>query len=129
MDQQSEADFKTTERGARCVVDKKYIYLKQKELAGGKQSWECERRKMGGCKAKIHVFETMVQKEVNEHNHLPESHREEIMAVRSSLKRRAEETEEPPQRLLSTALSGLSQGAATQMTSVAHVRRAIRRNR
>ena len=119
----------TTERGAPCIIVDHYVYQKQKNLAGGRVCWECERRRVHGCKAKIHVIDNVVVKNVNEHNHTANSARAEIVKIRAVMKMKAETTEEGTHNILSTELQNISKDAAAQLPTMGNLRRAIRRNR
>jgi hypothetical protein len=124
-----------SERGKNKIVADGYIYVKQKALANNIVSFECERRRGNGkglseCKAKIKVDAAgVIVGRVNDHTHAPDAARVEMLNVRASIKRRAEQTLEAPQQILNEELQTLSQEAAVQMAPVRHVRRCIRRTR
>jgi len=105
----------TSTRGKNKFIHNGYIYVKQKNLAKGVVSYECELRKRGKnnsgqCKAKLKVLNGAVIDSVNEHTHAPVIGRGEALQVRASLKRRAVETMEAPQQILATGLHEVSEG-------------------
>ena len=82
-----------------------YVYVKQKSLANGVISYECEKRRGSGaglseCKAKIKVKDEAVIGSLHEHTHAPDSTRGEVLTIRSNITKRALETEEAPQQIL-----------------------------
>ena len=82
-----------------------YIYVKQKNLANGVVSYECEMRKRdtltsNQCKAKVKVANDEVVGFVNEHTHAPVVGRPEALRVRVAIKERAVDTMETPQQIL-----------------------------
>ena len=52
---------------------------------------------------------------LHEHTHAPDEARIEVLSTRANIKRRAEETEEPPQQILGREMENLSQAAVVQM--------------
>ena len=93
-------------KGKTKIVHEGYIYVKQKNLANGLISYECELRKNGKqnsrqCKAKIKVLCGDIVGYVNEHIHAPVVGRPEALKVRADLKDRAVSTLEIPQQVMS----------------------------
>jgi hypothetical protein len=92
-----------------------------------------ERRRGAGkntseCRAKVKLNEDLsVVSYLHEHTHTADSVHCEVLTVRASIKRKAEETEETPQQILGQELQQLSQQAAVQMVPIQHLRRNIRR--
>lgn len=127
-------EFVETVRGHRKVLLHGYLYVKQKELANGYISYECEKRrqnkdKQGACKAKIKVRGDEFILGENQHTHAPEPGRPEMLRVQARIKRRAADTEETPQQIITAQVQGLGQAAATQMPQVRSIRRQVRRVR
>ena len=112
---------------------KRFCLCKTKKLANDLISYECERRRGSGttlseCKAKVKLNEDLsVVSYLHEHTHAADSGHVEVLKVRASIKRKAEETEETPQQILGQELQQLSQQAAVQMIPIRHLRRNIRR--
>jgi len=119
-------------RGKNKVVLNGYVYVKQKNLANDLISFECERRRGSGttlseCKAKVKLnADLSVVSYLHEHTHAADSGHVEVLKVRASIKRKAEETDETSQQILGHELQQLSQQAAAQMIPIRHVRRNIR---
>ena len=56
------------------VIHNAYVYLKDRQLSEGKVGYECERRRgykgrENHCRARIHVRDGLVVKEIGEHTH------------------------------------------------------------
>ena len=52
------------------------------------------------CKAKLKVKDEVLVGSLHEHTHAPDEARIEVLSTKANNKRRAEETEEPPQQIL-----------------------------
>src|SRR5688572_28024304 len=104
-------------RGKNKVVLNGYVYVKQKNLANDLISFECERRRGSGttlseCKAKVKLnADLSVVSYLHEHTHAADSGHVEVLKVRASIKRKAEETDETSQQILGHELQQLSQQA------------------
>ena len=62
-------------RGKQKIMHNGYIYVKQKDLAAGVISYECEKRQgnvkgVSECKAKIKVKNDLVVRSLHEHTHM-----------------------------------------------------------
>ena len=104
------------------------MYVYQKDLANGVESWECEQRRKNTCKAKVKMQYDRIVGRVNEHSHAPNRTKVEVTKVRADMKRRAETTVDAPQRILSDGLAYASADAAVNLPPIENIRRAIRRN-
>ena len=49
-------EFTTTSRGKQMLIHHKHLYVFQKTLSGGVQSWECQLRRKKECKARVKIF-------------------------------------------------------------------------
>ena len=121
-------------RGIQKVMHNGYVYVKQKDLAGGVISYECEKRRGNGtriseCKAKIKVKNDVVVGTLHEHTHASDATQCEVLQVRHNIKKRALETEETPQQILGREMQNLSEAASVQMIPIPHLRRHIRKQR
>ena len=106
------------------------LYVKLKVLSSGAVCWECDqRRNKFACKAKLHVLNDQVIKQVNDHTHVASRAVVESSKVRQEMKKRARETEETPQQIISQSVALLSEQAAVAMPPIHHIRRDIRRQR
>ena len=111
-------EYITSNKGGRKLAFENNIYIKQKVLSNGAVCWECnQRRTANTCKAKIHVLNDQVIRRVNEHTHNGNNATVEASKIRSQMKKRARETEEPPQQIIS----------AMPAVNVHHIRRDLRR--
>ena len=127
-------DTVTSIRGKSKITHNGFIYVKQKVLAQGVVCYECEKRRGSGkgateCKAKLKIKDDVVVGSLHEHTHAPDNARIEMITTRASIKRRAEETEEPPQQILGQEMENISQAAAVQMAPIRFIRRTVRRVR
>ena len=99
------------------------MYVKQKVLKNGAVCWECDqRRNKFACKAKLHVLDDQIIKGTNDHT--PPANRGEVQALKvcQEMKKRARETEETPQQIISNAVAHLKDHAAVTMLTVHHIR-------
>ena len=104
--------------------------MKQKNLAKGVVSFECEKRRYStACKAKVKVFGNQVVGRLHEHTHGPDPTRSEVIRAVQEMKTRAEDTEETPQQIITQSVSTISRDAAARLPTVHHLRRDIRRVR
>ena len=123
-------EYVRSNRGAFKLIHGNHVYVKQKVLKNGAVCWECEqRRNKVACKAKLHVLNDQIVKNVNEHTHPANRGEVESIKVRQAMKKRARETEETPQQIISNAVAHLNEHAAVTMPPVHHIRRDIRRQR
>lgn len=123
-------EFLTSTKGGRKLVHEGFVYVKQKILANGVVSYECEmRRNEKQCKAKVKVLGDEVIANLNEHTHAPITGRPEALKIRHSLKRRAMDTEETAQQVITQELENVSEQAAVHIPAIRTIRRGIRRYR
>ena len=104
-------------RGKQKIMYNGYVYVKQKSLANGAISYECEKRRGSGaglseCKAQVKVKDEAVIGSLHDHTHAPDSARCEVLTVRDNITKRALETEEAQQQILGCAMQTISEGAA-----------------
>ena len=94
-------EYVRSNRGAFKLIHGNHVYVKQKVLKNGAICWECEqRRNKVACKAKLHVLNDQIVKNVNEHTHPANRGEVESIKVRQAMKKRARETEETPQQII-----------------------------
>ena len=108
-------EFIQSERGAPKILFEGHVYVKQKALANGKVSYECEKRRakgqdQGQCKAKIQVLGDQVVGQTNEHTHAPIPGRGDALKVKIQIKRRAVDTEETAQQIIAQTVEHVGQG-------------------
>ena len=102
-------EYVRSNRGAFKLIHGNHVYVKQKVLKNGAVCWECEqRRNKVACKAKLHVLNDQIVKNVNEHTHPANRGEVESIKVRQAMKKRARETEETPQQIISNAVAHLN---------------------
>ena len=115
-------EYITSNKGGRKLAFENNIYIKQKVLINGVVCWECnQRRTANTCKAKIHVLNDQVIHRVNEHTHNGNSATVEASKIRSQMKKRARETEEPPQQIISVAVGLINDQASAAMLKLVHI--------
>lgn len=113
----------------KIVTNDGYAYVKKDNLAGGWESFECERRRnYDGCKGKIKVNGN--QFVVSQpHHHAPNPARNEVLKIRTAIKRRAQTTLDGTQAIIAGALAGVDAAVAAQLPAVKSLRRGTQRNR
>ena len=101
------------------------MYVFQKNLANGVESWECEQRRRNKCKAELKLQNDQIIGRVNDHTHAPNQSKIEVTKLRASMKRRVETTLDTPQRILSECLAQAYAEAAVNTPRMENVRRTI----
>ena len=123
-------EYVTSNKGGHKLLLEGFAYVKQKTLKDGVMSYECElRRYKEACKARLKVQDWEVVDRLHEHTHAPSDARCQRLKVMANMKRRAEETEEAPQQILTTNVQNVVGEVATQQPTIHHIRRNIRRQR
>lgn len=128
-------EFSYTQRNKRKLIRNGFMYVFQKELSDGQQSWECVNRRgsksrPGTCTARIKLdsHDNFVES-VNEHSCIPSQQMCEVAAVKSAIKRRAETTNDTTQQILAGELATISPAASAILPSLSNMRRTIRSQR
>ena len=98
-------EYITSNKGGRKLAFENSIYIKQKVLSNAAVCWECKQRRTANtCKTKIHVLNDQVIRRLNEHTHNGNSATVEASKIHQQMKKRARETEETPQQIISVAV-------------------------
>ena len=116
-------------RGKNKVVERGFIYVKNKVLADNTIVYECQLRRRGECNAKIHVLDEVIVRRMHVHHHAPDNSEVEVTKVRNVLKRVAVSTEEPPIQILANNTLNMSEEAASKMPRISVLSRTIRKQR
>ena len=126
----STMEFVKSEKGKDKLIYEGFEYVKQKNLANEVVSFECiQRRYKSACKAKVKVLGQEIVGRLHEHTHGPDPARKEVLKAVEKMKRRAEETEETPQQIITQSVSCLSQDAKANLPTMHVLRRSVRRCR
>ena len=97
-----------TTQGRRKIFYEGLFYVRQKYLAGGWISYECERRRLNStCKGKIKVNGDNVAVS-RQHTHPPDPIRREVLRIRDNFRMRAQNTQEVPRQVLLNGLAGVN---------------------
>lgn len=127
---QSMMEFQKSERWNEKLSFEGFVCVKQKQLANGVVSFECEkRRNKTECKAKLKIRGQELVGRLNEHSHGPDPTRQEVLKAVQRMKRQAEETEETPQQIITQSVSTITSDAKANLPTVHHLRRNLRRHR
>ena len=119
----------TSTKGKKQLVYEGYVFVFQKKLASGTDSYECQRRRNYGCNARIKVLDDTIVDAINDHVHAPAMNHVEALRLRHGIKRKAIESQETPQQIISSAMVDISDGAASIIPPMRTIRRCIRRYR
>lgn len=122
-----ECQWITSNKGKKKLIHEGYLYVKQKNLKQGITSYECERRRHSQCNAKVKEKDDMIIATLNEHTHGPDVGSAKSQQLKQTMKRRAEDTQETPQQILTQTVEQVSEVTASQMPATRSIRRAIRR--
>ena len=94
-------EFITSTEGCWKLVYKGFVYVKRKDLTNGVVSYECKmRRSEKQCKEKLKVLGEEIVGKTNEHTQATFIGRPEALKLCQSVKRRALNTEETAQQIL-----------------------------
>ena len=107
-------EFLTFQKGTKKLVLNSFLFTKHRPGLNGSEIWRCEVRT---CRVKIHTKDNDVISTVNEHIHAAFHGKIAVANVRTAIKRRAEETEEPTRRIVQLALTQVSAADAHLLPS------------
>ncbi|CAB4057359.1 unnamed protein product [Lepeophtheirus salmonis] len=104
-----------------------FIYAKQKNLANQVTPYECElRRNACECKAKLHVKNEEVVKQIDDHTHATNIGRPEVLKIYQSVICCTINNMETTQQIISQEIGNVSAAAATQLPAIRSIGRNIR---
>lgn len=89
--------------------------------------WRCELK--NECKGRIHTMNNEVVKVVNEHSHGPSAVGVEVAAIKTNVKRKAEETLEVPSTVVNGCIDEISQAAQASLPNSEALKKLVRRKR
>ena len=115
----------TSTKGKKQLAYEGYIYVFKKKLASGIDSYECQRRRDYGCNAKIKFLDNSIVDAINDHTHAPAMNHVSVTKLRLGIKRRAIESQETPQQIISSAVINISDGAAEIIPPIRTIRRCV----
>ncbi|CAN7946623.1 unnamed protein product [Ixodes hexagonus] len=116
-----------TNKGKAKVLLDGYDYV-QKQSKNGWTRWQCRKQRTGGCKGAMTTDHAITRFwSVTEHNHANGANGTKVTKLRKDLKRKAQETPEPPSRLLAQALSNSSTAVRENIGKLETVRRDLRK--
>ena len=103
-------EFLNLSNGKRKVLFESYIYLKQKELSGGRISWESSKRRHNrSCKAKIKTNDDVFEGRNNVHIcNMPKPEEVAILKARNEMRIQAETSMDSSQNIIGTNVQHLS---------------------
>ena len=122
-------EFINLPNGRRKVIFESYVFVKQKNLAAGRISWECEkRRNAGSCRAKIKTFNDVFEGRTNEHTCaiLPNSDRAEALKARNAMTLHAQTSDDTTNNIIGANVQNLTEAGRVQLLSLETIRRGIR---
>lgn len=123
-------EYIKSNKGGVKLLYEGFVYVKSKTLKSGDVSFECEmRRNHKQCKARLRVNGDSVVGRYNDHTHAPDIGRAEALKIRQSIKRRAVDTEETPQQVITQEMRIVSDSAAVKLPAIRNIRRCVRRYR
>ena len=106
-------EYIKSNKGGVKLLYEGFVYVKSKTLKSDDVSFECEmRRNNKQCKARLRVNGDSVVGRYNYHTHAPDIGRAEALKIRQSIKRRAVDTEETPQQVITQEMRIVSDSAA-----------------
>eukprot|EP00096_Caligus_rogercresseyi_P016870 TRINITY_DN9966_c0_g1_i1.p1 TRINITY_DN9966_c0_g1~~TRINITY_DN9966_c0_g1_i1.p1 ORF type:complete len:170 (-),score=8.00 TRINITY_DN9966_c0_g1_i1:72-581(-) len=124
-------EFTTTEKGSLKILKDGYIYVYKKKLANDLRTFECILRRKGSqCNStiKINNKDEFVSQN-NEHTHAPSQTEAQVTLTTANIRRRAEETMDTPQQILSAELRCVNDDVAANLPAITTMKRNIRKVR
>ncbi len=122
-------EFTRSTQNKNKVLFEGHAYVKKDNLAGGWESFECERRRNhDGCPGKIKVKGDQVQV-TKHHIHGPNPARNGVLKVSAAAKRRAQTTLDGTQAIIAGAVAGIAPAVAAQLPAIKSMRRNTQRQR
>ena len=104
-----------------------YIFDKASKSDPEIMFWRCERKHV--CKARLHFKNNEILKVLNKHSHETAPHRIDYRTVATSLKNRAEKTQESPCVILNESLKSVEQASLALLGNRESLRKVVRRKR
>ena len=103
-------EYINSTKGKPKIFFEGFLYVRHKNLANGYEKYECEKRRHGYCQAAFKVKEDEVIVIAQEHTHAPDPGKAETLRVGRGIKRKAEDTLETPQQIITDSVTTISQG-------------------
>ena len=98
----------TSTKGKKQLAYEGYIYVFQKKLASGIDSYECQRRINYGCNARIKILDNSIVDAINDNTHAPAMNRVEVPKLCHGIKPKAIESQETPQQIILAAVININ---------------------
>ena len=120
----------TFPNGRVKLIHENYVFVKQKELSGGKISWECsQRRNVRSCKAKIQTVDGIFHGRTNVHTCSLFGHPERVagLKARVNMLTQAANSEDRPHAIVGACTQNMTENAMAFLPSVDTMKRGIRR--
>ena len=123
------ADNILTKRGKEKFTHNGFLYVFDKASKADSELkyWRCEQKNR--CKARLHTKAGEVVLELNSHSHEACAAEVEVALVKTKIKKRAEETLEPPTVVVNECLTDMSQASLAAVPNMSALRKIIRRKR
>ena len=118
-------EFLESEKNKRMLVYKGYLYHMERKTEQ-KEIWRCCDR---SCKGRCHTANGEMLKLPSQHSHAASTGQLEKARVQSTIKRRANETEEPARVIVQSAVENLSPAGQASVPKTETTKRNIRRYR
>ena len=122
----SELEFTTTERGAQCLLENGFSYTKHR-IRGNIVQWQCVQR--GVCNARIHTQNQIVVNRINGHNHENNPSVFHCLKVKTTIKRRAYDTQDGTHNILTSSLKDIREYSAIYLPKLDSLKQTFRRAR
>ena len=104
-----------------------FVFDKHSKKNPNIKFWRCENK--NECKARIHTSDNVVIKKINEHSHGASAASVEVAAIKTNVKRRAEESQDQPSAIINSCIQNISQAAQGALPSAESMRQIVKRRR
>jgi hypothetical protein len=118
-----------TKRNKRMLDDGGYLFTFHKcNVAGDVKFWRCRDRN-NGCKSRLHTDSNdVIIGRLGVHTHGSNAAGVEVERVKTSMKRKAQETMEKPSQIVNNCIKDIDQATMGQMPNKDAARKIIQRN-
>ena len=127
MEGEKEYEVIKTERGKRKILHNGSSFVLKKKLAGGKELFECTRRRDENCcYATLHFKDGEIVAFNNDHYHAPDLAKNAALKIMDKIKSKAKETVEKPHQILQGVCQEMNIDNAANLPSISNQKRQIR---
>ena len=124
-------DLIQNQRKEFYLVNKGYLFVKDKDLSDGRSFWKCKENGQSrkSCRVRLHCIDGQIIEEKGEHTHAPDAAEVDAKRAQAILREQASTTVDPSQLVVANTLYGLGSSAVARMATTPNLKRTIQRVR